>query len=38
MLIDYEKYYSFELWEKERNFVDEIPARYERAIKKPFIK
>lgn len=38
MLIDYEKYNSFEVWQKERNFVDEIPARYERAIKKPFIK
>ena len=38
ILIDYEKYSSFEVWEKERNFVDEIPARYERAVKKPFIK
>ena len=38
IVIDYEKNSTFEIWEKERNFVDEIPAKYERAIKKPFIK
>lgn len=38
MIIDYEKYTSFESWKNERNFVDEIPARYERAVKKPFVK
>ncbi len=38
MLIDYEKYSSFETWKAERNFATEMPARYERATKKPFIK
>lgn len=38
ILIDFNKYNSFELWKNERNFVDKIPSRYERAIKEPYIK
>jgi type I restriction enzyme M protein len=38
MLIDYEKYKSFDNWKNDRNFVDEIPPRYGRAVKEPYIK
>jgi type I restriction enzyme M protein len=38
MLIDYEKYQSFDNWKNDRNFVDQIPSRYGRAVKEPFIK
>lgn len=38
LIIDYEKYSSFSDWEKERNFTDELPARYGKAQKEPYIK
>jgi len=38
LLIDFNKYNSFEAWKNDRNYADEIPARYGRAIKEPYIK
>ena len=38
LIIDYEKYSSFSDWEKERNFTDELPARYGKAQKEPYVK
>lgn len=38
IIIDYEKYTSFDSWKEERNFADELPARYGKAQKEPFIK
>jgi type I restriction enzyme M protein len=38
IIIDCEKYSSFADWEKERNFTDELPARYGKAQKEPYIK
>ena len=38
IIIDYEKYTSFDSWKTERNFADELPARYGKAQKEPFIK
>lgn len=38
LLIDFKKYNSFEFWKNDRNYADEIPARYGRAIKEPYIK
>lgn len=38
IIIDYEKYTSFDTWKDERNFADEIPARYGKAQKDPYIK
>ena len=38
IIIDYEKYSSFDAWKEERNFSDEIPARYGKAQKEPYIK
>lgn len=38
LLIDFNKYNSFDFWKNERNYADEIPARYERAIKEPYVK
>jgi len=38
IIIDYEKYTSFDSWKEERNFADELPARYGNAQKEPFIK
>lgn len=38
IIIDYEKYTSFDSWKEERNFSDELPARYGKAQKEPFIK
>jgi len=38
IIIDYEKYSSFDLWKEERNFSDKIPARYGKAQKEPYIK
>lgn len=38
LIIDYEKYSSFSDWEKERNFTDELPVRYGKAQKEPYIK
>jgi type I restriction enzyme M protein len=38
IIIDYEKYTSFDSWKEERNYADEIPARYGKAQKEPYIK
>lgn len=38
IIIDYEKYTSFEVWKEKRNFADELPARYGKAQKEPFVK
>lgn len=38
IVIDYEKYPSFDSWKGERNFADELPERYGKAQKEPFIK
>ncbi|MBD3245162.1 MAG: N-6 DNA methylase [Candidatus Moranbacteria bacterium] len=38
VIIDYEKYKSFSDWEKDRNFADQLPERYEKAQKEPFTK
>jgi len=38
ILIDYEKFTSFDSWKEIRDFADEIPARYGKAQKEPFVK
>ena len=38
LLIDYGKYSSFSEWEKARDSIDQLPARYEKAVKEPYIK
>ncbi len=38
IVIDHDRYESFDTWKEERNYVDEIPARYGKAIKVPYIK
>lgn len=38
IVIDYEKYHSFEEWKKERHYADEIPKKYGFAIKTPYVK
>ena len=38
IIINYEKYTSFDLWKDERNYADEIPSRYGKAQKEPYIK
>lgn len=38
ILIDYEKYTNFNEWKEVRNFSDEIPKRYGKAQKEPYIK
>ncbi len=38
VIIDYEKYPSFDKWEEERNFTDELPKRYGNAQKEPYKK
>lgn len=38
MLIDYPKFASFDEWRDIRDFTDELPARYGKAEKKPYIK
>lgn len=38
IVIDYDKYKSFEQWKAERYYADEIPARYGRAVKTPYVK
>lgn len=38
IVIDYNKYKSFSQWKEERYYADEIPSRYGRAVKKPYIK
>lgn len=38
ILIDYEKFPSFEEWKDVRNFTDELPERYGKAQKEPYVK
>jgi len=38
ILIDYEKYTSFDSWKEIRNFADELPERYGKAQKEPYVK
>ena len=38
ILIDYEKFTSFDGWKEVRDFADEFPARYGKAQKEPYVK
>ncbi len=38
IVIDYEKFTSFDSWAKVRDFADELPKRYGKAQKEPFVK
>jgi type I restriction enzyme M protein len=38
ILIDYEKFTSFDAWKEVRDFADELPERYGKAQKEPYIK
>jgi type I restriction enzyme M protein len=38
MIIDYGKFANFDAWKSERNFTDQLPARYGRPQKEPYIK
>jgi type I restriction enzyme M protein len=38
ILIDYEKFTSFDVWKEVRDFADELPERYGKAQKEPYIK
>ncbi len=38
ILIDYEKFTSFDSWKDIRDFADELPERYGKAQKEPFVK
>ncbi|MFH1712880.1 MAG: N-6 DNA methylase [Candidatus Jacksonbacteria bacterium] len=38
ILIDYEKFKSFDAWKDVRDFADELPAQYGKAQKEPYIK
>lgn len=38
IVIDYERYHSFEQWKDDRFSADEIPVRYGRALKRPYVK
>jgi len=38
ILIDYEKFPSFDTWKEVRDFTDELPERYGKAQKEPYIK
>lgn len=38
MIIDTEKYPTFEDWESERNYTNELPVRYGKAQHKPYVK
>lgn len=38
ILIDYDKFTSFDLWKDVRDFADEIPERYGKAQKDPYVK
>ena len=38
ILINYDKFTSFDSWKELRNFTDELPERYGKAQKEPFIK
>jgi len=38
ILIDYQRFNSFDLWKEARDFADELPERYEKAQKDPYVK
>ena len=38
ILIDYKKFASFEAWRNIRDFADQLPERYGKAQKEPYIK
>ncbi len=38
ILIDYDKFKSFDAWKEVRDFTDELPERYGKAQKEPYIK
>lgn len=38
MIIDKDEYSTYEEWEQNRNYLNQIPSHYGKAIKKPFIK
>lgn len=38
ILIDYEKFSSFDSWKDVRDLLDELPTRYGKAQKEPYIK
>ena len=38
IIIDYEKFTSFDSWKEIRNFANELPTRYGKAQKEPYIK
>lgn len=38
ILIDYEKFNSFDTWKNARDFADQLPERYGKAQKEPYIK
>ena len=38
ILIDYEKFTSFDSWKEMRDFADELPERYGKAQKEPYVK
>ena len=38
IVIDYEKFSSFDSWKDERDFADELPIRYGKAQKEPYVK
>jgi len=38
ILVDYEKFASFDSWKEIRDFSDELPERYGKAQKEPYIK
>lgn len=38
ILIDYERFKSFDSWKEIRDFTNEIPGRYGKAEKEPYIK
>lgn len=38
IIIDYEKNPSFDTWKTNRNFADEMPDRYGKAQKEPYVK
>lgn len=38
IVINYEKYSTFQEWKQERNFTDQVPKLYGKAVKEPFMK
>ena len=38
ILIDYKKFDNFDFWSKNRDYLDELPERYGKPQKEPFVK